>query len=238
MRVRIKEIYYCTVCFCTRPFATNLILVSLVVGGQDDSNGDDDDDDDEASESPGQTCSTRYPSILGSGLDFCQRAGASFCCEFDDNAAASACLENAATIAYWDCFMADLGCSVGDMPCYGGDDTLAPTPSPAGSPTAAPTLAIQFITASPTVSLTPPPTMTMPSSTPAPSAGSRGVELTVAPTINAVPPSTGPNPSVSAPTSDGGDDLNGAVGLWGSGRPAASIVVSAVLGILVSAAGM
>ena len=92
-------------------------------------------------------CSAVYPASFWRGSEgrsagFCETSGATFCCAFDNTTVAEDCMSDAATVTYWSCLIADIGCELDDMPCYDGTDILTPAPSPttltAASPTVAP----------------------------------------------------------------------------------------------------
>lgn len=81
------------------------------------------------------SCTSRYPDVWeyrGEGLyaSFCDSSGATSCCDFEDNDTAEECMTNPATVAYWGCIMADVGCSIFNMPCYSSDIT---TPAPSST---------------------------------------------------------------------------------------------------------
>ncbi|CAB1100442.1 unnamed protein product [Ectocarpus sp. CCAP 1310/34] len=53
---------------------------------------------------------------LEGGETTCEENGIAHCCGFEEGTAES-CMENALLEAFWTCTLADVGCSLGDMPC-------------------------------------------------------------------------------------------------------------------------
>eukprot|EP00752_Nemacystus_decipiens_P004697 g4285.t1 len=68
---------------------------------------------------------------------FCELAGAEICCQFDDNSIAEECLGNPIMASYQACAMAEEGCALDDMPCYGNAEATT-TPVMSSSPTSLP----------------------------------------------------------------------------------------------------
>lgn len=60
------------------------------------------DDDDGAGGGGSELCSARYPDLVSGGtVSFCARVGTAKCCEFSDNNAASACLDDPLSAEAW-----------------------------------------------------------------------------------------------------------------------------------------